>query len=142
MGTFEKSLTQTLELLPRMEGMLAKRAKMGIKAKGRIFFLDPDEIVAVEAKGNYVLLRRLSGSDLLRESMVMVAEKLRAFGFVRIHRSVVVNASFVEEIRNASNGDNVVRVKGGLEYTVTRTYKKNLHAITPVWIGTNGFQAD
>lgn len=142
MGTFEKTLTQTLDLLPRMEGMLAKRAKMGIKAKGRIFFLDPDEIVAVEAKGNYVLLRRLSGSDLLRESMVMVAEKLRAFGFVRIHRSVIVNASFVEEIRSASNGDNVVRVKGGLEYPVTRTYKKNLHAITPVWIGTNGFQAD
>jgi DNA-binding LytR/AlgR family response regulator len=142
MGTFEKALTQTLDLLPRMEGMLAKRAKMGIKAKGRIFFLDPDEIVAVEAKGNYVLLRRLSGSDLLRESMVMVAEKLRAFGFVRIHRSVIVNASFVEEIRSASNGDNVVRVKGGLEYPVTRTYKKNLHAITPVWIGTNGFQAD
>jgi DNA-binding LytR/AlgR family response regulator len=142
MGTIEKALTQTLDLLPRMEGMLAKRAKMGIKAKGRIFFLDPDEIVAVEAKGNYVLLRRLSGSDLLRESMVMVAEKLRAFGFVRIHRSVIVNASFVEEIRSASNGDNVVRVKGGLEYPVTRTYKKNLHAITPVWIGTNGFQAD
>jgi DNA-binding LytR/AlgR family response regulator len=142
MGTFEKALTQTLDLLPRMEGMLAKRAKMGIKAKGRIFFLDPDEIVAVEANGNYVLLRRLSGSDLLRESMVMVAEKLRAFGFVRIHRSVIVNASFVEEIRSASNGDNVVRVKGGLEYPVTRTYKKNLHAITPVWIGTNGFQAD
>lgn len=142
MGTYEKALTQTLELLPRMEGMLAKRAKMGIKAKGRIFFLDPDEIVAVEAKGNYVLLRRLSGSDLLRESMAMVAEKLRAFGFVRIHRSVVVNASFVEEIRSTTSGDNVVRVKGGLEYPVTRTYKKNLHAITPVWIGTNGFQAD
>jgi two-component system LytT family response regulator len=142
MGTFEKALTQTLDLLPRVEGIPAKRAKMGIKAKGRIFFLDPDEIVAVEAKGNYVLLRRLSDSDLLRESMVMVAEKLRAFGFVRIHRSVIVNASFVEEIRSASNGDNVVRVKGGLEYTVTRTYKRNLHAITPVWIGTNGFSAD
>jgi hypothetical protein len=48
----------------------------------------------------------------------------------------------VEEIRIVSTGDNVVRVKSGLEYTVTRTYKKNLHAITPVWIGTNGFQAD
>jgi len=142
MGTYEIALTQTLELPPRREGMLAKRAKMGIKAKGRIFFLDPDEIVAVEAKGNYVLLRRLSGSDRLRESMAMVAEKLRAFGFVRIHRSVIVNASFVEEIRSASNGDNVVRVRGGLHYPVTRTYKKNLHAITPVWIGTNGFQAD
>jgi len=139
---FEKVLTPTLELLPQMEGVLAKRAKMGIKSKGRIFFLDPDEIVAVEAKGNYVLLRRMNGSDLLRESMAVVAEKLRAFGFVRIHRSVIINASFVEEIRMLSTGDNVVRVKSGLEYTVTRTYKKNLHAITPVWIGTSGFGAE
>jgi two-component system LytT family response regulator len=142
MQMFEKAITQTLELLPQMEGVLAKRAKMGIKSKGRIFFLDPDEIVAVEAKGNYVLLRRMNGSDMLRESLTVVAEKLRAFGFVRIHRSVIINASFVEEIRIVSTGDNVVRVKSGLEYTVTRTYKKNLHAITPVWIGTNGFRAD
>jgi DNA-binding LytR/AlgR family response regulator len=139
---FEKALMQMVDSLPQMEGMLAKRAKMGIKSKGRIFFIDPDDIVAVEAKGNYVLLRRMNGSDLLRESMAVVAEKLRAFGFVRIHRSVIVNASFVEEIRSVSTGDNVVRVKSGLEYTVTRTYKKNLHAITPVWIGTNGFRAD
>jgi len=139
---FEKALMQMVDSLPQMEGMLAKRAKMGIKSKGRIFFIDPDEIVAVEAKGNYVLLRRMNGSDLLRESIAVVAEKLRAFGFVRIHRSVIVNASFVEEIRIAGTGDNVVRVKSGLQYTVTRTYKKNLHAITPVWIGTNGFRAD
>lgn len=139
---YEKVITRTLELLPQVEGILAKRAKMGIKAKGRIFFIDPDEIVAVEAQGNYVLLRRMNGADLLRESMVVVAEKLRAYGFVRIHRSVIINASFVEEIRSLNTGDNVVRVKSGLEYTVTRTYKKNLHAITPLWIGTTGFQAD
>lgn len=139
---YEKAIERTLELLPQVEGILAKRAKMGIKAKGRIFFIDPDEIVAVEAQGNYVRLRRMNGADLLRESMVAVAEKLRAYGFVRIHRSVIINASFVEEIRSLNTGDNVVRVKSGAEYTVTRTYKKNLHAITPLWIGTNGFRAD
>jgi DNA-binding LytR/AlgR family response regulator len=123
-----------------IEGLLAKRTRIAIKAKGRILFIDPDEIAAVEARGNYILVQRLSGSELLRESMSTVEAKLRAYGFVRIHRSVIVNASFVEEILTLGTGDNVVRIKGGKEFTVSRTYKKNLLAITPLWIGSTSFE--
>jgi DNA-binding LytR/AlgR family response regulator len=105
-------------------------------------FIDPAEIVAVEAQGNYILVRRLGESDLLRESITVVAEKLRVYGFVRIHRSVIVNSAFVEEIVTLSSGDSVVRVQGGMEFGVSRTYKKNLHSITPLWIGTNGFRGE
>ncbi len=42
----------------------------------------------VEAEGNYVLLRRDAASDLLRESISAITEKLKPHGFVRIHRSV------------------------------------------------------
>ncbi len=138
----EKTLTQTLDMMPLIEGMLAKLSRIAIKAKGRILFIDPHEIVAVEAQGNYVLLRRKAGSDLLRESMSAVEEKLRPYGFVRIHRSVIINASFVEEILTLAAGDYVLRVQGGIEFTVSRKYRRNLHAITPLWIGTNGFRAE
>jgi DNA-binding LytR/AlgR family response regulator len=131
--------TQMLDSFP-IEGLLAKRTRIAIKAKGRILFIDPDEIAAVEARGNYILVERLSGSELLRESMSTVEAKLRAYGFVRIHRSVIVNASFVEEILTLGTGDNVVRIKGGKEFTVSRTYKKNLLAITPLWIGSTSFE--
>jgi DNA-binding LytR/AlgR family response regulator len=139
---FDNALTRTLDILPEIGGMLAKRAKIAIKAKGRILFIDPAEIVAVEAQGNYILVRRLGESDLLRESITVVAEKLRVYGFVRIHRSVIVNSAFVEEIVTLSSGDSVVRVQGGMEFGVSRTYKKNLHSITPLWIGTNGFRGE
>jgi DNA-binding LytR/AlgR family response regulator len=138
----EKTLTQTLDMVPLIEGMLAKLSRIAIKAKGRILFIDPHEIVAVEAQGNYVLLRRKAGSDLLRESMSAVEEKLRPYGFVRIHRSVIINAAFVEEILTLAAGDYVLRVQGGIEFTVSRKYRRNLHAITPLWIGTNGFRAE
>jgi hypothetical protein len=36
---------------------------------------------------------------LLREPLSSIAEKLKPFGFIRIHRSVVVNISAVEEIQ-------------------------------------------
>jgi DNA-binding LytR/AlgR family response regulator len=137
---YDNAMTRTLDILPEMAGLLPKRAKIAIKAKGRILFIDPAEIVAVEAQGNYILLRRVGESDLLRESMTAVAEKLRAYGFVRIHRSVIVNAAFVEEIATLSTGDSVVRIQGGMEFGVSRTYKKNLHSITPLWIGKSGFR--
>jgi len=139
---FEKTLSPMLNLLPRIERALAKPSRIAIKAKGRILFMDPADVVTVEAQGNYVLLRRMSGSDLLRESMSSVAEKLRPYGFVRIHRSVLINASFVEEIRPLTTGECALRIKGGKEFNVSRAYKKNLHSITPLWFGTDGFRAD
>jgi DNA-binding LytR/AlgR family response regulator len=138
---YDNALIRTLDVLPQIDGMFSKPARIAIKAKRRILFIDPAEIAAVEAKGNYVLLRRVGGSELLRESMAAVAEKLRAYGFLRIHRSVIINAAFVEEILPLNTGDNIVRIKGGMEFTVSRTYKKNLHSITPLWIGTSGFSA-
>lgn len=138
----EKMEARTLDLLPELEGLLTKRSRIAIKARGRILFVDPTEIVSVQAKGNYVLMRRTAGSELLRESMAVVAEKLRSYGFVRIHRSIIINTLFVEEILSLSSGDNIVRIKGGLEFPVSRTYKENLRSITPLWIGTNGFRAE
>lgn len=116
--------------------------RIAIKSSGRILFTDPAEVVTVEAQGNYVLLRRLSGTDLLlREALSIVAEKLLPYGFVRIHRSALVNASFIEEIQSWTTGDYVLRIKGGKEFHVSRTFKKNLHSITPLWLGTDGFSS-
>ena len=93
-------------------------------------------------RANYVLLKKESGSYLLRESVSDVAGKLEAYGFIRIHRSVLVNASFVEEIRPLPTGDYGLRIRSGEEYTVTRTYKKNLKALAEFWLGIDTFPAD
>jgi DNA-binding LytR/AlgR family response regulator len=50
-----------------------------------------------------------------------------------------VNTSFVEQIRPLSTGEYCLRVEGGKEYTVTRTYKKNLKSLAEFWIGTGSF---
>jgi len=139
---YEKALSRMLDPLLQIEGLLTKPSRIAIKAKGRILFIDPADVVTVEAQGNYVLLRRMWGSDLLRESVSCMAEKLQPYGFVRIHRSVLINASFVEEIHPRTTGEYVLRIKGGKEFHVSRTYKKNLYSITPLWLGTDGFRAD
>jgi two-component system LytT family response regulator len=117
-------------------------SRIAIKVKGQILFVYPSDVVAIEAQGNYVLLQRDTNSYLLRDSISVVAAKLEPYGFIRIHRSVLVNASFVDIIRPYSTGEYGLRLKGGKEYTVTRTYKNNLKYLAKFWIGTGAFFPD
>ena len=130
-------VTKLIGALRHLE-VMAKRPspRIACKANGRIFFLDLAEIVAVQAAGNYVSLRDQPNPYLLRESISSIAEKLKPYGFVRIHRSVVVNASAVEEIHPLPTGEYRLRVRGGKEYMVTRTYKVNLRDLAQLWVGS------
>jgi two-component system LytT family response regulator len=78
--------------------------RIAFKAKGNILLLDLADILAVQAEGNYVSLQHLPNPDLVHESLSSMAEKLRPYGFIRIHRSVVVNISAVEEIQSLPTG--------------------------------------
>ena len=120
--------------------------RIAFKAKGKILFLDLAEIVAVQAEGNYVSLQQIipiqsnrllqPNPYLVHESLSSMAEKLKPYGFIRIHRSVVVNISAVEEIQPLPTGEYRLRVRGGKEYLVTRTYKHNLRDLAQLWVGT------
>jgi DNA-binding LytR/AlgR family response regulator len=134
--------TKMIGALPQLQRIPRPSPRIAIKAKGRILFIDPGVVIAVQAEGNYVLLQREGGSYLLRESISEMAEKLEPYGFIRIHRSVLVNTSFVEEIQPCQTGEYELRVKGGKQYTVTRTYKKNLKSLAEFWIGTGAFLTD
>jgi DNA-binding LytR/AlgR family response regulator len=116
--------------------------RLAIKSSGEILFIHLGDVVSVQAQGNYVLLQRGSSSHLLRESISVVEEKLGPYGLIRIHRSLLVNAAFVEGIRPYSTGEYGLQIKGGKEFTVTRTYKKNLKFLAKFWIGTGGFFSD
>jgi two-component system, LytTR family, response regulator len=132
-----------IEALPQVQKMSCPgRPMIAIKAKGRTLLINPGDVVAVQAEGNYVSLQRESDSYLLRESISKVAEKLKPYGFIRIHRSALVNTTFVVEIKPYSAGKCGLRVKGGKEYAVTSTYKKNLRPLTEFRIGNGAFLAE
>jgi DNA-binding LytR/AlgR family response regulator len=126
-----------IRALQQLEVIAKRQApRIAFKAKGRILFLDLAEIVAVQAEGNYISLRHRGNPYLLHESLSSMAEKLKPYGFIRIHRSVVVNISAVEEIQPLPTGEYRLRVKGGKEYLVTRTYKDNLRDLAQLWVGS------
>ncbi|HEY6337511.1 MAG TPA: LytTR family DNA-binding domain-containing protein [Candidatus Sulfotelmatobacter sp.] len=131
---------RSMQTFPGVHGLAKPRSlRVAIKVRGKILFINLSDLVSVQAKGKCVWLEQKASSYLLRESISVVAERLESHGFIRIHRSVLVNTSLVEEIRPLSTGEYCLRVEGGKEYTVTRTYKKNLKSIAEFWIGTGAF---
>jgi DNA-binding LytR/AlgR family response regulator len=114
-----------------------RRVKIGIKTKGKVLLIDPADVASVEAQGNYALMRRQSDSYLLRASISTLAEQLEPHGFLRVHRSSLINASWVEEIRSWAMGEYIVVLKGGREYIASRTYRSNLKRLANTWIGVD-----
>lgn len=119
-----------------------KPTRIAIKSKGKILLINPADVLAVEAEGNYVALLLASGSHILRESISSMAEKLKRYGFVRIHRSVIVNAWCVEEIAPGATGEYILHIAGGKQYVVSRTYRHNLKNLAHSWIGLDSFVSE
>ena len=126
-----------MRVLHQLE-VIAKRhtARIAFKAKGNILLLNLADVAAVQAEGNYVSLQHRTHPYLVHESLSSMADKLKPYGFIRIHRSVVVNTSAVEELQPLPTGEHRLRVRGGKEYLVTRTYKHNLRHLAQLWVGS------
>jgi two-component system LytT family response regulator len=138
----EQRAAAQLATLAQLRSRPFRSARIAIKVKSRVVFLDPADLITAEASGNYVLLHERSGSHLLRESISELAGKLQPYGFVRIHRSVLVNSAFVDAVEHCPTGDSILRMKNGKEYNVTRTFKDNLKKLAHFWIGPDAFGSE
>lgn len=120
-------------------GLALPYAKIAFKENKRVIFVNIMDVLSIEAQGNYVLMLRRRGSTMLREPISTVSSKLEAHGFVRVHRSVLVNALHVESVEVLNSGDYQVVLCGDKRYTASRTYRNNLLQLAAVWIGSSGF---
>jgi DNA-binding LytR/AlgR family response regulator len=119
----------------------SKLCRIAVKKAHGVLFIEPAELIAVEAAENYILLVLSSGSHLVRDSMSAIAKKLRPYGFVQIHRSVLVNASQVQEIHHRAGGEYLVCTRGGKQYPSSRTYRQNLRLLATLWVGSDSLFA-
>ncbi len=62
-------------------------------------------------------------SWLMRETIAAVELRLALSGFVRIHRSTLVNAEQVKELRPRDKGEYTVVLNDGTELKLTRNYR-------------------
>jgi two-component system, LytTR family, response regulator len=108
---------------PEPEGRLV------IRAKGRVIFLNLDEIDWVEAAANYVRLNVGKESYFFRETISRIAERLNPNLFIRIHRSTIVNVRKIKELIPVNSGEYIVILKTGKELSSSRGYRAGLQSV-------------
>jgi len=103
--------------------------RLVIKAKGRVIFLDLEEIDWVEAAANYVRLNVGKESYLLRETISRTSERLDPNQFIRIHRSTIVNVRKIKELIPVNSGEYIVVLRNGKELSCSRGYRAFLQKV-------------
>jgi two-component system LytT family response regulator len=98
-----------------------------IKSGGRIFFVKAEEIDWIDADKDYVRLHVGTQAHLLRETMAAMEARL-GNGFLRIHRSVIVNAERIKELQPWFNGEYQVILANGTQLKSSRSYRDRLRA--------------
>jgi len=88
------------------------------------------QIAAVSSAGNYVEFNLVDcRKPLMRATLGAIESQFAQRGFVRIHRSWLVNAARVEAIEPAGSGDFTVTLAGGLKAPLSRRFRDALEAL-------------
>jgi len=115
---------------PELLKLAARRAKPGeiwnwvvVKKRDATHLVMTQDIDWIEAAGVYVTLH-VGGEELLyRAGLATVASRLDPSGFVRIHRSSVVNLNSIAFLERRSHGEFEVVLKDGTRLILSRSYR-------------------
>lgn len=103
--------------------------RLPIKSNGRIIVIRSADIDWIEAEGDYVSVHVGGKTWLTRETIAAVELRLALSGFVRIHRSTLVNVERVKELRPRDKGEYTVVLDDGTELKLTRNYRASVERL-------------
>jgi len=106
--------------------------RFAVRDGRRAHFVPVADILWVESFGNYARLHTAAARFIHRATMEAIAAQLAPHGFVRIHRTAIVNAARVVRLRPAGNGEYDAYLDTGARLRVSRTFRPNLDAL---WTG-------
>lgn len=97
-----------------------------VKDGTAVRFIELSEIEFIEAEGDYISIHLAKSSILVRERLKNIEARLAGEGFVRIHRSVIVNMAFVREVCPHQHGDYEFHLRSGAHFFSSPAYRENI----------------
>lgn len=148
-GRFERALNRARKLIGGAEGTAARghdldrhltrlasmldqrfgKTRILVKVGTGIRPLDVAGIFYVESEGDYLRLAVAGERLRIRERMKDIEEQVVDAGFVRIHRSVLVNLEHVREMKPKKHGDYEFLMSDGARFVSGATYRVNVRRI-------------
>ena len=113
------------ELVMRVQRELLENKRELVIRKGQeLTRLLIKDIIYIEAEKNYLMIRTCDEMIRIRETITNVLNELQGKGFIRCHKGYLVNADYIEKLRNSE-----VLLKAGNESIVLpvgRSYEKEV----------------
>ncbi len=94
-----------------------------IKTRGKLQFIDYDEIYWIEAAANYVRIHTERESYLVRTTIAEVERRIASQRFLRIHRSIIVNFRHVRELEPCNSNEYIVTLTNGKSLSLSRSHR-------------------
>jgi len=99
-------------------------AHIFVQKSEKLFNLPVDEIMYLEASGDYTVISTKNDQFVSSSGIGKLEEIMNPDKFIRVHRSTIINLSFLKEIERHFNGGMIVKMLNGKTFPVSRTYAK------------------
>jgi len=103
--------------------------RLVIRTRSKVSFLKPSEIDWIEADGKHAILHAGRETHVVRHTLTRLEQRLASHGFVRVHRSAIVNVDRIKELEPWFHGEFVVILKDGTKLTSSAAHSQALHRI-------------
>jgi two-component system LytT family response regulator len=108
----------------------AESDRIPVRTGGRVMVIRIAEVDWVKAEQDFVSLHIGAKTWLVRETIGAIEIRFASAGFVRIHRSTLVNVDRIKELRPLDKGEYQVVLRDGVELKLSRSYRAALPRLT------------
>lgn len=116
MQNLVKTLDDTTETLQRI----------AVKSRHKVSVVPVEDIIYLEAEGDYVMIHTAEARHLKEKTMKYFETHLDPGQYIRIHRSFIVNAKFIDRIEYYDKENYAVLMKNGAKLRASTTGYKLL----------------
>jgi two-component system LytT family response regulator len=118
-----------LTILERIASQPTYLHRIAVAGAAGTSFVETKNVDWLKAAENYVELHVGPDCYLVEVTMAEIAKRLEPVRFVRIHRSVIVNAERIRTVQSASHSEYLVTLASGIQLRSGRTYKETMRRL-------------
>lgn len=130
-GTGEKSLSPVQNLVKTLEENTEYLQRIAVKSRHKVSVIPIDEIIFLEAEGDYVMIHTKDNKHLKEKTMKYFETHLDPDRFIRVHRSSIVNADHIHRLELYNKESYMVILKNNVSVKASSTgyklLKEKLH---------------
>jgi two-component system LytT family response regulator len=124
--TFAAEQAKLRDLVARISQPAAGIHEIIARDHGRAVKIPVIDIDWLQAEDNYVRVHSGGASHLVRGTIAALERALDPAHFIRIHRSAIVNADRMRELRRSIRGGYAVVLQNGQKLRVSRAYRRKV----------------